>query len=368
VNAIRASLLKPSGQVLLATLFFCFIFVVLFAGLYQAGITYIAKERSRRASDLTVLSAGAIYANGLQWVRYTNIVDMGLTALDIGVILERIGPMLAGLPEDLPQVISAAEAADPKTREKIGQRLQKYLFGIDLGGTSMKVGAYPELLHLLTHETAQANRLSDDLLLPYHLYNFETGTPSDIPIPNMALRFRTAAELVPNEGKGPYSLMHDGVRVYFSSAQVEPARNPLFPRQMRVKKHSDSSFAGWWVRKEKDVSDPGREMGPLAMFGGARVMNELKDFLRKFRFDVTDRDDPPCHTYTTLAQYPVTLGGRPRIFYQVSEVRVEAEGLAAWDVAHPITTRLQKAELGAFPVLKKIPLLDSMLDRFGSLL
>src|SRR5665213_2684375 len=74
---------NPSGQVLLATLLFCFIFVPLFVGLYKSGMLYNAKEQAIRASNLTAFSAGAVYANGLQLVRLTNVALLLAAAIDI---------------------------------------------------------------------------------------------------------------------------------------------------------------------------------------------------------------------------------------------------------------------------------------------
>src|ERR1700690_1443456 len=82
---------KPSGQVLIATLFFCFVFFALFIGLYKSGMIYSAKERATRATDLTALSAGAVYANGLQLVRVTNAILLVFASLDIVVIAAAVG-------------------------------------------------------------------------------------------------------------------------------------------------------------------------------------------------------------------------------------------------------------------------------------
>ncbi|HET9870157.1 MAG TPA: hypothetical protein VFR02_06665, partial [bacterium] len=60
MRRLHPALAGPRGQVLLATLLFCFIFTVLFAGLFRSGLLYGLKERSVRACDLTALSSGAV--------------------------------------------------------------------------------------------------------------------------------------------------------------------------------------------------------------------------------------------------------------------------------------------------------------------
>jgi hypothetical protein len=357
-NALAPFHRKPAGQVLLATLLFCFIFAVLFLGLCRSGAAFIYKERSRRAADLTALSIGAVYADGLEWVRLTNMVDVALAAVDIGTIFWRISPELALLPESLPTIIPAAEAADPKTRVKIGQKLQKYLFGIGI-----PTGAFPMLMKAVVPQVASANGLSAPLFSPLQFYNFETATLADVAVPNMALTFRTAADLLPQPSQGTYSLEHDGLRVYFSPSQVESAGNPRHPGQMRVRSDLPSPYAGWWVRKESAGEGDG-PLGPLSRFGGLKTLQLLRDFLKKFVLDVTDRDDPPCHTFTLVGGYPATLAGKKRTFYQVSEVRVEADGLAAWDVGRPILTHLQSPDLADFPLFRKFPLLQNFSEVF----
>jgi len=127
---LRKIIQKPLGQVLLATLLFCFIFLALFVGLYKAGTAYILKEKSRRATNLTALTAGAVYANGLQLVRESNVFVMAATALDLAQIVQKISPMFVGLPEDLPALIPAAWAADPNRREEV-HKIQRIMFGIE---------------------------------------------------------------------------------------------------------------------------------------------------------------------------------------------------------------------------------------------
>lgn len=117
---------SPAGQALLATLLFCFIFVVLFAGLYKAGLSYIQKERALRGTDLTALSVGAVYANGLQLVRYSNVALMASVIADVVTIVASEGKI------------------DPNLRGTV-QTLQKYIFGINNNGDSPGIGTYPFL-------------------------------------------------------------------------------------------------------------------------------------------------------------------------------------------------------------------------------
>lgn len=353
------------GQVLLATLFFCFIFLALFLGLYKAGVSYIIKERSRRATNLTALTAGAVYANGLQLVRETNVAAMIAATYDVGVIVRSISPMFAGLPEDLPAIIPAALEADPKWREKVHD-LQKKIFGIG------QVGFYPALIEGQALATAEENRLNNSPV-PIFAYNYETGTLQDIVVPNMALTFRTVADLLPDEEKAEYSLKHDGIRYYFTESQVESAHNPRHPKQKRVRKSASTKFAHWWVKKENS-GDP-EESNFLGRIAPTSVLKLLKDkLLKKFVLDVTDRDYPPCHTFMLLGRMRVKLSGSDKTFYQLGEVRVDTDGLAAWDIDHSFDVYLTKVDLESFPALDNaiktfqgIPGLSELLDKSGLL-
>lgn len=342
MNNLRQIVQKPIGQVLLATLLFCFIFIALFVGLYKAGVSYIVKERSRRATDLTAMTAGAVYANGLQLVRETNIAALIATTYDIGVIVQKISPMFVGLPEDLPAIIPAALEADPKKRDQVHD-LQKQLFGIG------QIGYYPALIEGQTLATAGENHLSN-LPVPFFAYNYETGTPQNIMVPNMALTFRTIADLLPDVQENQYSLKHDGIRYYFSENQVESAHNPRHPKQKRVRKSASLKFAHWWVRKE--MNSDAQDADFLSRIAPMSVLKILKDnLLKNIVLDVTDRDDPPCHTFMLLGRMQANLSGKDRTFYQLSEVRVETNGLAAWDIGHPFDIYLTKPDAESFPAL-----------------
>lgn len=338
----------PCGQVLLATLLFCFIFLALFVGLYKAGSVYIAKEQARRSTNLTALSAGSVYANGLQLVRDSNVLLMVLVVIDLKWDGAAAAAAIEGGP---PAMMAAAYAADKVNRRTPFQKFQDVFFGVD------GPGAYPWLIEGQATATGSENRLS---FLPAYAYNYETATISNVTLPNMALRFRTAADLLPEPQKGLYSLLHEGERHYFSSDEVEPANNPRHPSQMRVKKGSNSPFAAWWVKKEKSGGEKGDTGGVLTKYVPEDLLNSLRKFLSDFKFDVTDRDDPPCHTFTLLSVRSGNVGKEEKNFYQTGEVRVETWGLAAWDVYNPYSIYLDKVDIAAFPAVR------NMLQKIGS--
>ncbi|SRR5579871_174985 len=356
---------NPLGQVLLATLLFCFVFIALFLGLYKSGQAYIVKEETRRAVNLTSLTGGAVYANGLQLVREANIVIMGSAAFDAAVIAQSIGEaLLAPPPLDVAAVALAAEKADPHSRNP-AQDIFAAVFGVD---TPAGIGAYPALIAGQAYLTANENSLS---LPPYNAYNYETAKDIDAVAPNMALRFRHADEFLPDNNVAPYSLMHNGVRHYFYSDQVESADNPRHPKQMRVKKFSSSEFAGWWVRREKGGLDDGGagNLSGQNPFSKVTGIGLLKKYLHQFKLDITDRDDPPCHSFTTLGNMKVKTGAQDKSLYEVGEVRVETKGISAWDTGKPFQIYLVKVNIDAFPVLRQslqtlrnIPVLNNILQ------
>src|ERR1700679_1091414 len=114
ITSIQKRIKNPEGQVLLATLFFCFIFAVLFAGLYKSGLVYSLKERSNRSSELTALSAGAVYANGMQLVRLTNLILVAYAMIDLTVIAAAV---TAASTVSLGTLTAAATKADPHLRK-----------------------------------------------------------------------------------------------------------------------------------------------------------------------------------------------------------------------------------------------------------
>jgi hypothetical protein len=335
---------KPLGQVLLATLFFCFIFVMFFAGLYKAGTAYLLKEKSQVATDMTALTAGAVYANGLQQVRYANAMLMVLAAIDAAKAAAAMAPFLELPPPANAGAIGAAKLADAQNLRRPFQNCLKVIFGIE----EPLPGVYPILIEGQAIGTGGENGLA---LTPFYLYNHETaGNAAGALLPNMALRFRRGSELVPLPAQDIYSLLHDGERHYFSSEQVEPAHNPRFPRQMRVKKSFSRRFGGMWVRREKNVTEGGSLKSPFT----ESMLRAAKEFLDQFKLDVVDRDDPPCHTFALLGILKGRVGGGQKDFYQTAEVRVIADGLAGWDSLKPIDVTKEPLDLEELPMLPPI--------------
>jgi len=178
---------NPSGQVLLATLLFCFIFAALFVGLYKSGLLYNAKTRAIRASNLTALSAGAVYANGLQLVRATNIVLLSAAAVDF-MLLTSAEALTWGAASFLPSSVKFALI-------KGVQSIQRALFGID-----QPLAVYPILIFQETLSIASQNGLKNTWPLPSSpilLFNIKSldGDITQAIVPNMALKFRTADAL-----------------------------------------------------------------------------------------------------------------------------------------------------------------------------
>ena len=350
---------RPLGQVLLATLLFCFIFTALFVGLYKAGTSYLLKEKTRRAVNLTALTGGAVYANGLEMVRFSNGILMVLAGIDMW----KAGMAAAPLVETPPAALAAAYQADKINARAPFQNFQDKFFGVE------SPGVYPLLIGAQTASTGVGNQLS---FLPLYAYNYETSGVRDMLVPNMALRFRRASDFLPDLQKGLYSLRHDGVKFIFPADQVEPAHNPRYPHQMRVKKNGSSypQFAGWWVKKESDGVTTGGQ-NPLSKLSPP-LLDVLRDFLRNFKLDVTDRDDPPCHTLALLGSLKGDIGGTERSFYQFGEVRVDSDGLGAENFRHPFDVYLQKVDLDSFPILRnvlggstQIPGMDQILKNSG---
>jgi hypothetical protein len=336
---------EPLGQVLLATLLFCFIFAVLFSGLYRSGTAYLQKETARRSSDLTALSSGAVYANGLQLVKYSNIILMGAATIDIANIAKALIPTL---PEGLLAAPAIIKAADTHFRDKV-QNLQDIFFGVD-----RPTGIYPLLIiESETRALARDNSLkSRPPLQPLLLFNLETSKLTQVAIPNMALRFRHMDELIPERRPSTYSLKHNGQRYFFTETQVESANNPRHPDQMRVKKDGVSPFSGFWVRRENEENES--ETNFLGKFIPANFSSILKEALQKIRLDVTHRSDPPNHTITLWAQLPGRVANQKTDFNQISEITVEGGGLAAWDIAEFFRVSLQKFDPAALPILKTL--------------
>jgi hypothetical protein len=263
---------------------------------------------------------------------------------------------------DVATVITAIKTGDPDTRKMI-REIQKKVFGIGFPGL------YPPMIEAQAIATAGENHLSS--FPPLYAYNYETASDLKLLTPNMGLTIRTLSDLFPEPSPKPYSLLHNKIRYYFSSDEVESAQNPRFPHQMRVNKSSPSQFAGWWVRKEKGSDSKASEfMGSVAGNGLLqKVIQEFKGLFSHVLLDVVDIDDPPCHSFTMVGTMKSRIGNIDHQFYQFGECRIDEDGLAAWDlVGHPIETRLSKVDPKAFPILKDLlnrlnglPELDSTL-------
>jgi hypothetical protein len=324
---------NPAGQVLLATLLFCFIFVALFIGLYKSGMLYNTKERAIRASNLTALSAGAVYANGMQLVRLTNAILLGFAVADLIVITTALD-LTGGL-----SVIIPSNFKDPNFRKMI-QDIQSVLFGIN-----RPIGVYPLLISDETLSVAVQNGLRNTYPIgnpqswslpippsPILLFNV-VSLASDLPqaiIPNMALKFRTAnffLNAIPKEKKYyKYKSEESRKDVILNSDQVELAPNSKNKGQMRVK-------TGIGKKSGQYVSEVVSE--------GLSKLNaiiKLANFLASLQLDVTDRDIPAIHNVFVYAGYPTSIQG-PRNnnteIQTLSEVSISGTGLAAWDINDP---------------------------------
>jgi hypothetical protein len=328
------------GQVLLATLLFCFIVCVLFAGLYKAGRIYGHKEFSRRGSDLTSLSAGAVYSNGLEMVRYTNVALMAAFSIDATKMALAAMPLI----ETPPLAIEAALKADKVNFRSKVQTIQSYAFGVDLP-PSVPVGAYPLLIELEGHRIAGENGLRNDPLWPLFFYNTETARGLHRALrPDMNLRFRTAADLLPEAPQDLYSLLDNGQRHYFTQDQVEPAHNPRHPDQMRVRQDLPP-YGGMWVRRETAGTGSGTDLSKV--FGHHEmvlwIFSHLRSLLSKVKLDLTHRTDPANHTLTLLLRSPGVKGRQDRELTDISSATLEGGGLAAWDIGQgPFRVHLQK--------------------------
>jgi hypothetical protein len=347
---------KPTGQVLLATLLFSFIFCALFMGLYKAGTAYVFKEKARRGSDLTALSAGAVYSNGLEMIRYTNIALMTAFAFDAGKMAAAAAPLI----ETPPAAIAAALQADKVNTRSAVQRIQTYAFGVELP-TNVPLGTYPALIELEGHSIAGDNGLKNSFVQPLFLYNIETTSGLGLAVrPAMSLRFRNAGELIPQAPQALYSLSHNGQRYYFTQDQVEPAHNPRHPNQKRVRRDLDP-YGGMWVRKDNSGSNkPESGSGELVQLLGDHksviwIFSHLRGLLAQVKLDVTHNTEPPDHTLVVISQFPGADGSPQKDFTQIGSVVLEGGGLAAWDVGKPrFQVHLQKKELTDLPAVKSI--------------
>ena len=325
---------NPSGQVLLATLLFCFIFMALFIGLYKSGMLYNAKEQAIRSSNLTALSAGAVYANGLQIVRLTNVALLLAAAVDILAIAAAL-EITGGF-----SLIIPSQFKDLNTR-KLVQDVQSILFGIN-----QPIGIYPLLISDETISIASQNGLKSTFPSlnplswslpippsPILIFNVTTLGPglAQAIVPNMALKFRTAnffSDTVPKPKKiYKYKSRKDGAIHYLNSDQVELAPNSQNKGQMRVKKGVGLEGEGYFVAEEVNAG-----------LSKLNAVINIANFLAALQLDVTDRDIPAVHNIFVYASYPTSIKDPQNNYAEIqtlSQVNVLGTGLAAWNVNDP---------------------------------
>lgn len=337
---------NPSGQVLLATLFFCFIFLALFVGLFKAGSSYIEKEKAMRSADLTALSVGAVYANGLQLVRYTNAALMVSAIIDVVTIAATEG------------------AVDPKLR-KVVQTVQSYIFGINKDTNGPGVGLYPVLMWVEGVELAGNNHLRNNWPfppnkfqppippLPMFFFNPETSDLQWMIIPSMRLKFRSAADLLNDNYQDEkvyyYHTNAQGQTLFYSPDQIEEAPNSQHEGQKRV-----TGKGNLFLRLTPVVTPAiGDKKGSLSW----ALKNGLH-FLANIPLDVVHADDPHNHTVIVYDQLPgsqqTTSGSDTLNYHVVSEMKLVGGGLAAWNLVAGdyFKVRLISIDLTQFPKIR----------------
>lgn len=355
MNHFRENLEKPKGQALLATLLFCFVFAVLFAGLYKAGMVYSLKERANRGGELTAVSAGSVYANGLQLVRLTNVFLIAFAMLDLTIIAAKVA---AATVVSLGALTALALAADPKFR-KIVQDLQSVLFGIN---TSPLPGLYPSLIFTESLSINDKNNLANNWFQggltsfklpippqPLFLFNMETTSPALLSVvPSMALKFRTADQFIramddPEDQKVYYRYKDSqtGEYHYVEEKDTELANGSVHAGQRRTKEGNKLlELKPVFTDAERQAAGDAEvalQKSGMQKIGGA--FKAIAPLLSGITMDVTDRDDPPNHTFIAYTSLPTNLPkttGPDQQIQSVSEVSVEGPGLAAWDLTKPL--------------------------------
>ncbi len=306
---------------------------------------------------MTCLSAGAVYSNGLEMIRYSNIALMSAFIFDAGKMAAAAAPLV----ETPPVAIKAALEVDKMNTRNAIQRIQTYAFGVELP-SNVALGAYPALIELEGHSIAGDNGFRNNFSSPLFFYNAETTKNLGQSVrPNMSLRFRNAGELIPEPPQALYSLLIDGKMYYFTENQVEPAHNPRHPKQKRVRRNFES-YGGMWVRKDTNAStssdSSSGELVQLLAHHQAVVwiFSHLRGLLAHIKLDVTHQTDPPDHTLIVVAQFPNNIETPAKDFNQISSVVLEGGGLAAWDVGEPpFKIHLQKkVKLPILPSFKTV--------------
>ncbi len=337
---------NPSGQVLVATLMFCFIFVALFVGLYKSGIMYNSKERAVRATDLTALSAGAVYANGLQLVRITNAFIFYAVAAVVAAITASGG------------VLSLAAIAAEDWLKGL-QKVQDIMFGV-----TYPTGAYPFLIFAEGLSLASDNGLENTWPIPAHLswnvptppspvflFNMTDAGPGLLQaiIPNMALKFRTIPSFLTNlnKPKGTYQNTNrkTGETFQYGTDETELAPNAKNPGQKWVKKGVfkngiDRSNTYVTVSEEAmaKTEEEAKEQFQKEATSKLKSAMGFANLMAGINLDVTDRDTPPNHTLIVYSDSLTSVqnqNGNTNDIQSISEVSVEGTGLAAWNVNDP---------------------------------
>lgn len=343
---------RPGGQVLAAVLLFFMAFTVLFALLYRSGIAYSMKARAVRGSDLTALSCGSVYAEGLHLVRLSNVILMSAAALDLFTMVDVF--ISSGGPATVPASTAAALAADPGLRKRV-QDAQAIFFGIAREGREEPLGVYPFLIHAGGLAAASDNALEIiPPLSPLILYNPETTEAIRSVFPGMALRFRTADELLPEtRGQDENPACHrlrdtrSGRWVYFRPEQLEPAPG-AHANQFRVRCDLPSPYRCKYVETCGASGVTGR------IPGLAWALKRLGDVLKRIRLDVTHRDEPPMHTVLVGARLKAHAHDDSPLGH-ASETRIVGSGLAAWDtLAPPFRPRLIPIDPERLPLLRDL--------------
>ncbi len=336
---------SPPGQVLLATLVFCFIFLALFIGVYKSGLLYNAKERACRSTEMTALSMGAVYANGIQLVRLSNAILLGFALVDLAVILG-VTHISGGL------ALPVIEAVDPHTRNFV-QIVQKVLFGV-----SLPTGAYPFLIFSEGLSSASNNQLRDNWPdpaklswsvplppSPVFLFNLQGPYPMEAFLPNMALKFRTLDlflfKLPEKSTKAIYFLKdkRTGKTHYFEQHEVEIAPNSKNIGQLRVKSGEfENKYVGVLRETEEETAKEAQKRAEKAAGKKLKSLFTYGKALKQIKMDVTDRDDIPNHTVIVYSSFPAKVQGpqgSQSEVQSISEVSVEGPGMAAWDLFAP---------------------------------
>ncbi len=322
---------KPSGQVLLATLLFCFIFIALFLGLFKSGLLYSAKERATRASNLTVLAAGAVYANGMQVVRLSNMIVIATALASAALLATGVGELVA-----LGSLFTLD--FDPLAFVKAVQKVQDLLFGI----TTKLPGLYPLLITVETFSIAGQNglkstwpgfspnnwKLPTSLPSPILFFNILSIGPKTTQalIPNMALKFRDGSFLTMLKPKKFYQFTRvtDGKVFTYTEDQVELAPGSR-GASYRVKPGLENQY-----KFVTEIKIPGSEKL-------AKLANTI-NALTALKLDVTDRDDPPLHNIFVFGSYPTSIAdpsGNKAEIMTLGQVTVSGSGLEAWKVSDP---------------------------------